>query len=198
MQGIVDEYRRQVYEAVASVPEADLLRAVDALLAVHQRRATIFVLCPPEEAENALRLARVLEEGTDAGPFAFRLVRLHGVPRDVASWQASWAYEDIYAEQLCEGLRQSDTVVAVSRRGQALGLANALRAARHAGATTIALVGFDGGAVKDEADVCLHVRSDRAEQVDDVHTILVHMLCISLRRRLSAVPGVAPTPPAGE
>ena len=184
MSELIRQYRDQVMAALATVLEDDLVRAVDALLRAHEQGARVLVLCGPDSVEDVSHLAHELEQGIDAGPFGFRLVRLYEALRR----QTSWAYEDLYAEQLRGEIHPGDIVVAISRRGQALGLANALRTARRAGATTIAMVGFDGGAVKEVADICLHVRSDRAEQVEDVQTMLTHLLCVSLRQQLSGAP----------
>lgn len=189
MVGIIDQYRSQVQQALESVPQARIMEAVAALLEVHRRRGTVFVLCPPEDAGTVEPLVRELAQGAASGPFAFRLVRLYGTPGQVVAWQSEWAYEDVYVEQMRGVIRPGDVVLAVSRQGQSMGMVRALLAARRSGATTIAIVGYDGGMVKDVAAICLHVQSSRPEQIQDAQVMLEHTLSYTLRRLLSTGPG---------
>ncbi len=186
MSTLIDQYRDQVHEAARSVPGERVVAAAHALLEVHRRRGTVFVLCPPEDGESARHFVAALEQGIDAGPFQFRLVRLYGTPAGIIAWQNDWAHEDVYVQQMRAEIRPGDAVIVVSRRGQSLGLARALQAARRSGAVTLAVVGFDGGIARGLADVCLHVRCSRPEQVEDVQVMLAHMLSLSLRHLLDS------------
>lgn len=184
----IETYRREVYSALSSVSGARIMEAVQALLAVHRRRGTIFVLCPPEDSEAGSLFVRELAQGIGAGPFAFRLVRLYGAASQVIAWQNDWAYEDIYAEQMRGVIRQGDVVVAVSRQGESPAMVRALQSAARAGATSIAITGFDGGSLSQVAHISLHVEARRAEQVEDVQVMLQHMLCSALRRAIQEPP----------
>lgn len=184
---LIHQYADEVHDALQNVPEGRIMEGAQALLAVHRRRGTVFVLCPPEESDSVNHFVRELASGIGVGPFAFRLVRLYGSPAQVVAWQNDWAYEDIYAEQMRGVIRRGDAVIAISRRGENLNMVRALQAARRAGATTIAIVGYDGGLMKDVADIVLHVPAHQAEQVEDAEAMLEHVLCITLRRLLGQV-----------
>jgi hypothetical protein len=43
------------------------------------------------------------------------------------------------------------------------------------------LVGYDGGELKDLSDVYVHVPSDNMEQVEDMHLMLEHLICTTVR-----------------
>jgi len=184
----IDRYLDQVYEAARTVPGEQVLAAAHALVEADRRGATVFLLCPPDDGESVGHLANELQCGIAAGPFHFRLERLFGTPGQAAGWQVGWAYEDIYVAQLRGRVSPGDVLLVISRRGRSLGMVRALEAARRSGATTVAMVGFDGGAIKELADVCLHVQSDRIEQVEDVQMMLTHMLSAALRDLLAASP----------
>ncbi len=184
MSDSISRYREEVHRAAETVPADQVMAAAQALRDVQRRRGTVFVLCPPDDAGSVSHFVSELEQGIGAGLFQFRLVRLYGAADQVIAWQNDWAYEDVYAEQLRAQVRAGDAVIAVSRRGQSLGMARALRAARRSGATALVVVGCDGGELMDLADVCLHVRSDRPEQIADVQTMLAHMLGAGLRQLL--------------
>jgi D-sedoheptulose 7-phosphate isomerase len=192
MPNLTDRYREQTHAALSSVPDAQIMAAIQALRQVHERRGTIFVLCPPEDGTNVGHFVRELNEGIGAGPFAFRLVRLYGAPGQIIAWQNDWAYEDLYAEQMRGTIRNGDLVIAISARGDSLGMARALQAARRAGAQTVALVGYGGGEIKQYADICLHIQSDETARVEESQMALEHLLCDALRQSLSvSQPNVA-------
>jgi len=198
MSNMIDCYRDQVYDAARTVPGEQVLAAARALAEAHRRGATVFLLCPPDDGETVGHLANELQCGIAAGPCRFHLERLFGTPSQATGWQADWTYEDVYVEQLRGRVSPGDVLLVVSRRGQSLGMVRALEAARRSGATTVVMVGFDGGAIKDLADICLHVQSDRIEQVEDVQMMLAHMLSVALRDLLATSshpePAHAPAP----
>lgn len=187
MSGVVDRYLDDVYQAARSVPGERVLEAARALAEAERRGATVFLLCPPDDGETVGHLANELQCGIASGPFHLRVERLFGTPDQAAGWRADWAYEDVYVEQLRGRVSPGDVLVVVSRRGRSMGMVRALEAARRSGATTVVLVGFDGGAIKDLGDICLHVQSDRVEQVEDVQMMLAHMLAMLLRESLATV-----------
>jgi D-sedoheptulose 7-phosphate isomerase len=87
-------------------------------------------------------------------------------------------YAEVFVEQLRGLFKEGDLVVAVSASGNS---ENVLRAARYAndhGGTSIGLVGFDGGKLRDCCHICVHVPTPVGayELVEDIHHIVCHML----------------------
>lgn len=193
--GAIAGYREQVHQALHTVPEARILEAARALQEVHERGGRVFVLAAPSDELTGRHLSEELARGVAAGVFGFSPVALQSTPGQVAAWQGDWVYEDLFVEQMRGHVARGDVVVALSRRGQELGLVRALGAARRAGARTIALVGLDGGMLAGAADICLHVRSSSLDQVEDVHTVLIHALCQGLRTLLAREPSGASAAP---
>jgi len=56
---------------------------------------------------------------------------------------------------------------------------------RENGGRTIGLSGFDGGAMKDLADVSIVVPVDSTPHVESFHLVLEHLICSCLRERLA-------------
>ncbi len=71
---------------------------------------------------------------------------------------------------------------AVSSSGNSPNIINAIYAAKNAGAATMVMVGFDGGRVKQIADVCIHVKSNNYGVVEDAHQIIMHCMAQYLRK----------------
>ena len=57
---------------------------------------------------------------------------------------------------------------------------NGVRKAKEIGTYTLALIGMDGGKLKEEVDHCIRVRSNRTPIIAEVHITIIHMICYSL------------------
>ena len=110
---------------------------------------------------------------TDNVPIATALSNDHG-------------YDTVFERQLRTLLEPGDVVLAISASGNSPNIVNGLKTAREIGASTIGLLGFDGGAARALVDVALVIESFNYGQVEDAHMILGHVLAQHLRQRLSA------------
>ena len=96
-------------------------------------------------------------------------------------------YDKVFSEQLKYLQDDSALVLAVSSSGNSPNIINGLNQAREIGYETIALVGFDGGAVlrDDLADVIVHVNVNNYGVVEDTHHVIMHSLTQQIRTDLS-------------
>jgi len=83
-------------------------------------------------------------------------------------------------------------VIAISSSGNSSNIIKGLIKARNKGYTTIALVGFNGGAVMSEklADVVIHVNSNNYGVVEDSHQMIMHSMAQSIRLNNSINPAI--------
>jgi len=94
-------------------------------------------------------------------------------------------YERVFADQLTDLIRPEDVLVAISGSGRSPNVVEAIRTARQRSAAAVALLGCDGGDAAEQADAFILVPSDDYGQVEDVHTILHHLLTAYVKRRLA-------------
>jgi DNA-binding MurR/RpiR family transcriptional regulator len=99
----------------------------------------------------------------------------------VTAWANDVSYDEVFAQRLAPWARPGDVLIAISGSGNSPNVLNAVSVARSAGATTIALTGFDGGKIKDVVDTCIIVPSNSMEQIEDVHLLLCHAITRCLR-----------------
>jgi phosphoheptose isomerase len=91
-------------------------------------------------------------------------------------------YASIFSKQLeFSAADNDDILVVVSSSGNSPNIINALDVANDRGMVTIALVGFDGGAAGQKADVVVHVNSSNYGIVEDCHQIIMHSWAQALR-----------------
>src|SRR3989338_5029235 len=102
-------------------------------------------------------------------------------------------WENLYIEQLRNHMNEGDVVIALSVHGGSgkdkagvwsQNLLKALDYANKNNAKTIGFSGFDGGAFKELAGICITVPINSTPHVESFHTVLHHLICDALREKI--------------
>ena len=102
-------------------------------------------------------------------------------------------FDDLFYEQLKNLFEEGDILICISVHGgvgrdkAGLWSQNLLKAMRYVkdnGGKTIGLSGFDGGPMKEIADVCIIVPISSTAQVESFHLALEHLICGCLRQKI--------------
>ena len=67
------------------------------------------------------------------------------------------SYEEIFRYTLRNKMRRGDILIGVSGSGNSMNIVNAIEYAKSIGGLTIAIVGYDGGKMKELADYSIHI-----------------------------------------
>jgi D-sedoheptulose 7-phosphate isomerase len=86
-------------------------------------------------------------------------------------------FERVFARQIEAFGAPGDIAFAITTSGNSANVVEGLRAAADRGMTTIALTGGDGGEAGGMADIHLHVPHDVTARVQEVHALLLHLIC---------------------
>jgi D-sedoheptulose 7-phosphate isomerase len=98
-----------------------------------------------------------------------------------------FGYDQVFARQI-EGLaRPGDMLVCFSTSGNSANIVAALQAARARGASSVALLGKDGGAARDLADLALVVASADTARIQEAHLQVLHYICEVVEQAVKAV-----------
>ena len=87
----------------------------------------------------------------------------------VTAFANDCSYDEIFAGQLKAILDPGDLVIGVSGSGNSPNVVKALEYARSQGATTLALVGYDGGKMLQIAEHSVHIPSFDMQLCEDFH-----------------------------
>ena len=98
----------------------------------------------------------------------------------VTAYANDMSYDDVYSEQLKNGMAQGDLVIALSGSGNSENVVRALEYANAAGGVTLAVCGFDGGKIKRIAQHSLWVPSPDMQICEDLHFVFGHMVMKAL------------------
>jgi D-sedoheptulose 7-phosphate isomerase len=95
-------------------------------------------------------------------------------------------FENVFAHQLMRQALPGDVCVAISASGNSTNLIRAIEVCKGKSVTSIAILGFDGGKLKSEADItCLiETKPGMYGHVEDVHLSVCHFLAATLKNKM--------------
>lgn len=88
-----------------------------------------------------------------------------------------YGYDKIFSRQLMGKLREHDVFLGLTTSGKSENILKAVDVCRAMGNTSIVFTGYDGGRIKDKADICIIVPGVRVSTIQEVHIVLAHSLC---------------------
>ena len=97
-----------------------------------------------------------------------------------------YSFADIFARQVEALARKGDVVVGISTSGNSENVLRALQKAQSLGATTVGLLGRDGGKIKSVSDHTLIVPSDDTARIQEMHIMAGHIVCDLLEQSVTA------------
>lgn len=182
IQAHAEDYLRRLRELLDQIDFEILERINSAIQNAYRRDASIFIVGNGGSASTASHMACDLNKGT-ASAHAKRL-RFFSLTDNMAWFSAvanDIGYEHVFTEQLESLYREGDLLLALSASGNSPNVVLALEYVKQRGGTTIAIVGFEGGRLKDLADIALHLPGKDYGTVEDAHLILNHIMVEFLR-----------------
>lgn len=109
------------------------------------------------------------------------------LPADTAmltAWSNDISFADVFARQVEAYGRPGDVLVCLSTSGQSRNIIDAMDKAKQIGMTCVTLLGRDGGRAALKGDINLVVPSENTQRIQEVHLLLIHLLCGLIERRL--------------
>jgi D-sedoheptulose 7-phosphate isomerase len=192
----VQEYLQELQNAVAKMSAEPINEVIEILLESAYRGRKVFLFGNGGSAATASHFACDLAKNTmvDGAP-RLKVVALTDNAALITAWANDTAYENVFAEQLRPLIEPGDVVIGISCSGNSVNVINAMKMGRANQATTVAFTGDTGGKLLSEVDVCIKAPSPRIEQQEDIHLILEHSICSTIRGRLQKEhPPLATTP----
>jgi D-sedoheptulose 7-phosphate isomerase len=190
------DYFSEMKEIVDRMPLGDIDAAIEALFDAWKNDRQIFLIGNGGSAATASHATNDLNKATIVeGKKRFRAFCLSDNMSWISALTNDLGWSEAYVEQLKHYFQPGDYLVAFSVHGgkcedptreQSQNLLKALQYAREHGGKTIAFAGFDGGAMKDLADICVIVPGNSTPQTESLHMALEHLIASCLRERIAA------------
>lgn len=173
----------QLTAVLGQVDRDALFRAHSRLCAARDAGATVYIAGNGGSAASASHWANDLGKAAKrSGRAPIRVLSLS----DNTSWFTALGndegYDSVFAGQLDNFAQRGDVLVVISASGNSPNLLRAVNVAKERGATTLGLLGFDGGKLKTMVDDVVWVPTEAGayELVEDAHAAICHILTRSL------------------
>lgn len=99
-----------------------------------------------------------------------------------------YGFERVFSRQVEALALPGDVVIGISTSGNSPNVLRALQAARALGCKTVGLLGKDGGSIASVVDIDLTVPATETPRIQEIHAIIVHILCHLVEQRLFGTP----------
>jgi len=181
----LDSYLKRVIEAVESIKLAelaDLASVIDRTVLSHGH---IFFIGNGGSATTASHYVNDLVMAYARANRVLRSSSLTDNPSLVTGIANDYSFLEIFEYQLKALAQPGDLVIAISASGNSPNLLRAINYAKSSGIRTAAVLGFDGGKLKDCAEFVVHVTTqlDDYGPAEDAHLVVNHAIASLLRAK---------------
>ncbi len=173
------DYIGRLTDVLARIDPLAVGAVIDLFLEARRRGSKIFFLGNGGSAATASHFANDL--GVCASPEGrrpFRAISLTDNTAFMTCLANDYGYASVFVRQLRNLMEPGDVVVGISASGNSENVVRALRFAAENEGIPVAIVGFDGGAMKRLAAHVIHVETRTGEYgpVEDAHMALDHLI----------------------
>ena len=176
---VISTHIKDVNRVLMQVEVCAIQRVADIFRDVRDRGSFIYVAGNGGSSSTASHWVNDLGKATKrSGCRPLRVMCLS----DNMSWFSALSndegYERAFAGQLENFAAPGDVLICISASGNSQNLVRAVELARERKLKTVALLGFDGGALKGLVDDMVCVKTERGayELVEDVHSVICHAI----------------------
>lgn len=191
----IKTYLSEMKSVIDKMPVEDIEKATDLLFDAWQRGSRVFICGNGGSASTATHFACDLSKVTILeGKKRFKAYCLNDNIPLITALVNDNGFDNLFYEQLKGRFEEGDVLICLSVHGGAgkdkagawsQNLLKAMRYAEATGGRTIGFSGFDGGPMKEVADVCIVVPANSTPQVESSHAALEHLICFSLKERIA-------------
>lgn len=165
-------------EVLSSLDVEAIGSFIGVLLEARECGARIFFCGNGGSASTASHFANDLAMGCQSWEKPFRAVSITDNVSILTALSNDYGYDEVFVRQLQTQMARGDVVVAISASGNSPNVLKAIEYAKANGAFTVGLTGFDGGQLKQEAHLNLHIPTNKGEYgpAEDGHIIIDHLV----------------------
>lgn len=178
-----DQYLSGLNRALSSIDSGAVEAAVQEIVRVHAEDRVVYTCGNGGSASTASHMVNDLVKAP-ADAASCRPIRAIGLT-DSTSLMTAFANDIEYAQMFSKQLeaygREGDLLITISGSGNSPNVLEAAKVARKIDMKVIAMTGFQGGKLKDLADIHINVANTSFGQIEDAHLIVQHAIVEMLK-----------------
>ena len=169
-----DEYLEYLTILIAQLDRSAISRFADLLLESRENKTTTFFLGNGGSASTATHFVNDVSLGSRQFEKPFRAISLCDNQAVITAIANDDGYENIFLQQLQTLATAGDTIVCISASGNSKNLIKAIEYARENNIYVVGLTAFDGGYLKENCDLNIHVPTKIGEYgpAEDLHMVI--------------------------
>jgi D-sedoheptulose 7-phosphate isomerase len=169
-----DEYLEYLTILIAQLDRSVISQFADLLLESRENKTTTFFLGNGGSASTATHFVNDVSLGSRQFEKPFRAISLCDNQAVITAIANDDGYENIFLQQLQTLATAGDTIVCISASGNSKNLIKAIEYARENNIYVVGLTAFDGGYLKNNCDLNIHVPTKIGEYgpAEDLHMVI--------------------------
>lgn len=156
----------------------DILKAIDAIINAYNNKKKVLLCGNGGSAADAQHIATELVirmNKADRPPLA--AIALTTDSSMLTAGGNDIGFENVFARQVEALGNTGDILIAITTSGKSENVNRAITTAKQRGLTVIGLLGKDGGASKDLADISIIIPSSDTQRIQEGHITVAHIIC---------------------
>ena len=171
------EYRHRLINVLQSIDLAKVQSLIDVLTKARDEDRQIFVFGNGGSAATANHFACDMVKGASyERDRRFKIMSLSEQIPTMSAYSNDVGYEVVFAEPLKNFARSGDVVMAISGSGNSENVIRAIEYANSIGCQTVGLSGMDGGRLKPNVDLSIHVEDSHMGRIEDAQFVVCHVV----------------------
>lgn len=185
-----DFYTKAVLEHIALVKKffkenrSALLKLAEEITSCLNEGGKILLFGNGGSAADAQHIAAEFVNKLDQKRRALPAIALTTDSSIITSVANDSSFHHIFSRQIEALGHEGDLAIGISTSGRSRNVSKGLRVASKKGLRTAAFLGKDGGDIKNLATVPLIVRSASTQRIQEIHSIIGHLLCALVEKKL--------------
>ena len=173
----IREYISYEIETLKSLDVDAINDALNLLLQTMENGNTVFVFGNGGSSATASHFQNDFNKGvSEHTEKKFNFLCLNDNVATMMAVANDIGFEEVFRFQLDGHIKPGDIVMAISGSGNSKNVINAVEYAKERGNKIIGLTGFDGGKLKQLADISLHAPINSMQVTEDIHMIFDHLM----------------------
>jgi len=184
-QDFSHEYLEYLSKLMAQLDRQSIAKFADLLLDSRESGSTTFFLGNGGSASTATHFVNDISLGSRQFDKPFRAISLCDNQAVITAIANDDGYENIFLQQLQTLAKAGDTIVCISASGNSKNLIKAMEYARAQNIFIVGLSAFDGGYLKKNCDLNIHIPTKVGEYgpAEDLHMVVCGLVGSYFRKK---------------
>lgn len=161
-------------------------QASDKLVSTFQKGNKVLIFGNGGSAADSQHFAAELVGRFRKDRQAFPVLALTTNTSTLTAVANDYSFEDVFVKQLEAFLKPGDVVIAISTSGHSKNVVKAAKFSKERQGFVISFTGGDGGELAKISDLVFIVPADETSIIQEVHIILIHLLCLLIEEEIKS------------